>query len=79
MKFVKVDEVPGKPVKKRLRVYLDEFMTSNIKIARIDFNERDYKSSSVARACFARSVANYGYPINVIQRGNEVYLSRRDM
>ena len=79
MKFVEVKELPVRRGKKNLRVFIDEFMVANIKIAKIEIGENEYSSISVARSCIYTAVTRSGAPITVTQRGDEIYFIRRDM
>jgi hypothetical protein len=79
MKFVEVKEVPNKRNYNPLRSKWEEFMAMNIKVAKIDFEGRNYSSVEGARATMAISVKRAGLPITVTRRGDEIYLIRRDM
>lgn len=79
MKFVEVKEIPGKRENHRLKDKWEEFMASNIKIAKVDLKEDEYASAHVASSVMRISIKHYGYPITVIRRGDEIYLVRRDM
>lgn len=78
-KFKKVDIVPEKIKKARLKADWQEFMDANIKIAMVDLKQYNYKSVDVARTVMACSVKRFGLPIDVVKRGDEIYLVRRDM
>ena len=79
MKFVKVDKVPERNRKKRLREFLDEFMSANIKVAKVELNEGDYKTPEVRARCIYHSVKMGAYPIRVTRVKDEVFLIRKDM
>lgn len=80
MKFVKVDEVPRKCCEYHdLQGYLKEFMSMGIKTAKIDFGGNGYKSSNVACCCIHRAIKLGGLPIKVTRRGDDIYLTRKDM
>lgn len=80
MKFVKVDKIPGRRNrKKRLALFLEEFMTSNIKIAKVELNEGDYVSSQVRRNCIRRAIKENFYPIKATKVDDDIYLIRTDM
>ena len=79
MKFTKVNDLPGRKGKKRVRAFLEEFMTRNVEIARVDLHEDDYKSPAVARRCLCISAQRACLPVKACYRGNKVYLYRTDM
>lgn len=79
MKFVEVKEVPDKKKYHPLKSRWDEFMAMNVKVAKVDLDEREYKSVEIARATMALSIKRLGYPITVTRRNGEIYLIRRDM
>ena len=79
MRFVEVEEVPRRNAKKHLQGYLQEFMNMNIKVAKLDFNEREYKSPSIARSVIAIAIKKSGLPSTITKRGDEIYLIRNDM
>jgi hypothetical protein len=80
MKFTKVEKVPEKNRgKKRLQVFFSEFMTANVKTARVDFAEGDYANVNVARTTLSTAAMRGAFPIRVCIRGDEIYLVRTDM
>ena len=81
MKFVECKEgIPKRnSTHKNLRVYFEEFMTANMKIAKIEFNESDYKNILVARSVLHTAIKRHGFPIAIHKRGNELYLERKDI
>lgn len=79
MKFVEVKEIPDKRRYHRLKDYWEDFMSMNIKTAKVDLDIGEYANPNVARTCMAISIKKFGYPIDVFRRGNEIYLGRRDM
>lgn len=80
MKFVECKEgLPERTEKKNLKVYFEEFMNSNIKVAKAEFNKGDYKSKIIAYKCLYNSARNYGFPIGVHKIDNEIYLVRKDI
>ena len=79
MKFVKVKELPKKAKKKRVMLFLEEFVASNIKIAKVEFNESDYCSPSSCQSAFRKSALTGGYPVEVKTVDKVVYLIRTDM
>ena len=79
MKFVQVEKLPKSRKRYRLSVYLDEFMDSNIRIAKVDLSSEHYKDVRSAYSSLHKSANNFGYPIKVMLINNEVYLVRKDI
>ena len=79
MKFVKVDKVPKPTRKKRLQLFLDEFMDANIKTAEVVWDKGDYKHVMSARSNIGRAAKLSGHPIDIKQINGRIYLIRRDM
>lgn len=81
MKFTEFKgEIPKKAgARKNLKVFFEEFMSANVEVAILEFNENDYKSPKGAAACLQHSAKRYGYPITVTLRKDQVFLIRRDM
>ena len=81
MTFTKVDEVPKYEHKQRhkLGIYLKEFMASNIKVAKVNFVEGEYKSLKSAHESLRVAAKRWVLPIDVVKRGDEVFLVRRDI
>lgn len=79
MKFVEVKEVPGVRQDNLLKSKWVEFMAMNVKVAKVDLSEHEYKSATVAQSVMSVSIKRFGYPITVTRRGDELYLIRRDM
>lgn len=80
MKLTVVKEVPKKAAYKSiLNGYLAEFMKMNVKVVKINFNDREYKCASSCQSAFRRAAIAGGYPVTVTARNKEVYLIRRDM
>lgn len=79
MKFTAVKEVPGNRTYNPLKSKWDEFMAMNVKVAKVDLDEKEYCSIEVARSVMSVSIKHFGYPITITKRGNEIYLIRRDM
>lgn len=80
MKFVVVERLPEKSCgKKRLEYILEEFMNMNVKFAKFEFNENEYKHANSAYGNLRRAAVKLGLPITVRIRNNEVYFERRDL
>ena len=82
MKFVEIDSIPKTGDRfpyKRLRDIFDEFMNMNIKLARVDSIDNEYKNSNVAYAVLYNGIKKYGYPINIYLRNALIYLERKDI
>lgn len=78
-KFIKVDEVPDRRNYANLKADWKEFMGMNVKVAKVDLAQYNYKSPIIAATVMARSVKYHGQPIDVIRRKDEVFIVRRDM
>lgn len=80
MKFT-VDEEPTKRRTKckKLRNIFEEFMRMNVKAAKYEFTENEYKSVSSAGGNLYKGARRWGYPIDVVRRGGEIYFVRKDM
>lgn len=79
MKFTVVEELPNKKEYNPLGNYLKEFMRMNVKIARVDLNEHEYATPSVAARTLSTSIKRRALPIKAHERDGEVYLVRTDM
>lgn len=75
MRFTKVDEVPNKKAYHKLKDDLERFIQSGAKIAKIEFHQGEYKSTTVAANCLRVAVKRHCFNnIKVFQRGDNVYL-----
>ena len=79
MKFVKVDSVPMRKTTHRLKDYFDEFMNSNVKVARVELSNDEYSNVNSARSTMRASAKRFGLPIDICKRKDEIYLIRRDI
>ena len=79
MKFTVVEKIPERKAKKKLAYILDEFMNMNVKFAKFEFNENEYKTASSANGALRKSAARFGYPIKVQLINGEIYFERRDI
>ena len=79
MKFTKVNEVPSRKHHKNVRGFLEEFISRNIEVARVDLHEDDYKNPAVAQRCLQLAAKRACLPIRVSYRGDKVYFIRTDM
>ena len=80
MTLTVVKEVPKRARKKTLiGGYLDEFMRMNVKVVKVDFNEKEYKSAKNCQAAFLNACKRGAYPIKVQIINDKVYLIRKDM
>lgn len=79
MKLTYVDEIPKKyrRDKHNLQDLLKEFVDSGKDIARVDFNEMDYKTPSGCRKCIAKAIVISKLNVRVLKRGNEIYLMKK--
>lgn len=75
MKLTCVDELPKKKSWRcDIQAYIREFMESDGKIAKIDFNENDYKSPKVCYSVWKIAAKRSKRAVKVTMRGNDVYL-----
>ena len=74
-----IPNVMGKKEYKNLKAFLNEFMSANIEIAVVEWDERDYKSSQVEYTVLMNAAKRHGFPITVMKRKDSIYLVRRDM
>lgn len=87
MRFVEIKEDPRKIRRDRtryvtrnnLKSFLDEFMRSNIKYARIEVSPNEYKDSTSAYGSLNHCVDSFMYPIQVIMCRGITYLVRTDI
>lgn len=79
-RITKVEEkdIPKKVYRNRLKAELQGFMDMNIKVASIDTGDH-YASTEVAARTIRLAANRYGFPIDVVQRKDEVFFIRRDM
>lgn len=77
MKFVKVDELPAcKRGWHSLLDMIDEFVYSDIKIVKVDFDRNDYKTVKSCDSSIRAAVKRSGHRVKVIQRNGEIYLKK---
>lgn len=76
MKLVPVEAVPKRRSRHHLQDLIEEFVTGDAKVVKIDFNDHDYKSSQVCRSCLGVAAKKSGHPIKVSLRDGEVFLSK---
>lgn len=86
MKFVPVEKLPdiqtGKCTRTKShvhKVYLQEFMNMNVKIARVEFGRNDFSDIRSAYRSLLQTITRSGDPIKVCFRDNSIYLVRRDI
>lgn len=78
MNFIKVESIPSKAINYGLEAKFNEFLSMNIKIAKVAYGGH-YKNSSTAANVLGNGVRRWGVPIKVMRRGNDVYFVRTDM
>lgn len=76
MKLVPVGGVPKRRSKHHLQDLIEEFVTMDADVVKIDFNDHDYKSAKVCRSCMGVAAKKSGYAIKVSLRDGEVFLSK---
>lgn len=87
MTFVKVDNIPKMHAtrtdttsdRKPLYSYLKEFVKMDVKYVKVVFASDDYFDLWSAANCLRAAAARTDFPIKVVQRGEDVYLTRTDM
>lgn len=80
MKFVEVERLPEtRRQYKSLKNMFDEFLNMNVKMAKVDLTEHDYKNISIGYRVLYNSVKRWDVPIKVCMRNGEVYFVRRDI
>ena len=62
-----------------LKNYFDEFMATEAKVARIDLDEGDYKSTKSAYQGFEKAAKRLGLPVKVRTIDGKIYLIRTDL
>lgn len=82
--FKKVDSVPkkaatGKSAGRHLQVLMEEFMTSGDKIVKVNIPEGHYRNMNIRRSTLGVAAKKSEHPINVVRRGDDIYLVRTDM
>lgn len=80
LRITKVEEkdVPKKVYRNKLKAELQGFMAMNIKVAKVDTGDH-YASTEVAARTIRLAANRHGFPIDVVQRKDEVFFIRRDM
>lgn len=78
MKLTFVENVPTGRVKKnhKLQAFIKEFAESDHKVAKVDFTEEEYKNTYSCVNALRRAIKHSKRPVKVIQRGDEVYLTK---
>ena len=75
MRFTYVEEVPNKRDYNNLKDELERFVQSGLKVARVDFQEGEYKDSRSAANCLRQAIKRHLYNgIKVLERNGNVYL-----
>ena len=82
MKFMKVED-GFNPRRKRkngkLKYCFDDFMAMNTTFAKIDYSAEGYRNASSALSSLRKSVARFGYPIDIFMVNGTIYFARKDM
>lgn len=79
MKFVETNEKIVRTRAHNLKVFFEEFISSNIKFAKVELKEGEYKTPGVAISCFRNSCNRYGFPIRFFLRKEEIFMERKDI
>lgn len=79
MRFVKMENgIPKRENFKHAQLF-KEFISMNIKVARVDLDPDDYKSVNVAANVLRNGVRRHAVPIKVKMSDGEIYFVRTDM
>lgn len=80
MRLIPVNNLPTKRrTRHRVQDLIDEFMRSDAKIVKLDFNDADYKTPTICSNCMRTAIKRSGhYSIKVALRDKEVYLYKGD-
>lgn len=62
-----------------LRSRLVEFMNLNIKIAKIELDENEYKNVKTAAQCIRVAIKRWSLPITAHQIGENIYLINEEL
>ncbi len=76
MKLIPVETVPRRWGRHHLQDLIAEFVKSDAKVVRVDFNEHDYKSAISCQSCLRVAAKRSGYPVKVMRREKNVFLSK---
>lgn len=80
MKFVPVENVPaprqGWCPQHNLQHLIDEFANASVNTAKVEFTEKDYKSPKNCCNSLRKAIKKSGYKIKVLQKRNDVFLSK---
>jgi hypothetical protein len=78
LRFTKIEEESIPRKYNKLKAEIGGFLSMNVKVAKIECGN-DYKNTKAAVGTFRNCIRRYGFPIDVIQRKDEIYFARRDM
>lgn len=77
MKLIPVEILPKKRAnRKGLQDFIEEFCNGEIKMARVDFSDNDYKDAKSCYSSIYKAIWRSKRPVKVIMRGNEVFLAK---
>ena len=79
MRYAKVDKIPElkKGGRNRLQRFIKEVMIDNsVKVAKLNWNENEYKDVNTARNSMATAIKRSGENLMVIKRGQDLYLMK---
>lgn len=82
MRFTVVDDIElkkGRCQSKELKYVFKEFINMNVKVARVDFTEFDYKNVHSAYNNLQKGAARHCVPIRVTKIGDSIYFVRTDI
>ncbi len=79
MRLTKMENGIPKRENFKLKPLFDEFIALNVKVARVDLDEEDYKSPTVAANVLRIAAKRWAVPIRVVLSEGKVYFVRKDM
>lgn len=83
MKFTAINDLPENVIRRRkyhkVRRFLEEFITQNVKYAKVEYFDGEYAHAASAYSQLNRRIKEDGLPVDVVKNGDEIYLIRRDM
>jgi hypothetical protein len=81
MRFTVVDEKEfiERREQKKLKYEFMRFIKMNVKVARVDITDSDYKSIHVAYNVLSKGAQRHEVPVQVTRMGDSIYFVRTDI
>lgn len=81
MRFTVVDkkEFEKKCEQKKLKYVFMEFINMNVKVAKVNFSEFDYKNMNSAYNNLHKGAIRHRVPVRVTRMGDSIYFVRKDI